>query len=510
MSEKCWQWHRYAILHRCITTPKLESSDLPLSGPFDLFGFRNTTHLPVDRLLPLVAPSGALPLQNVQGPQIFDFCLAALRNRLDVPRLTFLKAAMEGRHMYVNDPDASLHHAGKMILPLFVFVMLSTVSAIGQDLTQSQIYLEFDQKPVLQQGTVTFVRSYPDPVSAPMPSDKDGLVGYSDDGAFKLVVDRQSIRFDQYGNYTFTVFANPLKAIGGFTFYLRARPQGTFGDLEDSVHFHLHHEGKDSSGMILLPLHAVGSSDLLEPAKPILLPETIKLSGVVRPSIRLRSTLPNFALQVMQTDVTSECSDCWKDLAPPVDLGAGGPGRTLTAKGQDTEILLTGRARAWPSLLTSLGHFKMSDPHDNLTLRVTYAPVEGGRIRTQDFVIPVRFSPSIWEVAALMIVGMAVGILLRRALGQADAFARRQIAIVAGTVIASELILYVSVSETHPLVLFGFNADPTQPLTIFLIALLVSGGPRLTTSIAQVTRDLWNLVRGTQPNNPDPGGHDQR
>lgn len=383
--------------------------------------------------------------------------------------------------------------------------LLCSAFAGGQDANSSQAYLEIETKAVLQQGTVTFERSDADSTLTPFPTDKDGLIGYSTDDAFKLLIDRQSIRFNQFGNYTFTVFAKPRDRNDGLTFYVVARPQGTFGDLEDTVTFHLHYRGKVSSGTIALPLHTVGANDLLE-TKDSKLPEIIKLSGAVSPSIRLRSALPNFGLQIMQIDVKSDCGNCWQGLAPPSDLQTGSAGRVLSAKGQETEITIAGRPRTWPALRRSLVHFGISDPHDSITLQATYAPVEGGRVRTQDFPIQIRFSPSIWLILLLMGAGTAIGILVRRALGQNDAFEGKKIGIVCATVVVSELILYGSISDTRPLVLFGFNADPTQPLTIFLIALLVSGGPKLTEWISGVAGQLWTLLKGTQVQNSVAGG----
>jgi hypothetical protein len=140
-------------------------------------------------------------------------------------------------------------------------------------------------------------------------------------------------------------------------------------------------------------------------------------------------------------------------------------------------------------------------------LHVTYAPIEGGRERAQDFVIPVRFSPSLLEVFVALVVGIAVGIAMRKVLGQADAFQRTQIAKMSGAVLVSELALYISVSaDTRPLVLFGANVDPTQPLTIAAIAILVAGGPTLTAWIKQNIQQLWDLLSGVQPK-PDPGAH---
>ncbi len=197
----------------------------------------------------------------------------------------------------------------------------------------------------------------------------------------------------------------------------------------------------------------------------------------------------------------------WEGLEPPADLRLGAAGRILTSKGQETEILLNGVPRTLPSLRTSSSHFKISDPHDKLMLHVTYAPIEGGRVRDQDFVIPVRFSPALWEVIVALVVGIAIGIALRKVLGQADAYQRPQIAKVSGAVLVSVLVLYISVSaDTRPLVLFGVNVDPTQPLTIAAIAILVGGGPTLTAWIRQIIQQLWDLLNGVQPK-PDSGAH---
>jgi hypothetical protein len=411
-----------------------------------------------------------------------------------------------GEIVYFSRHNALLF--GSRVLPSLVLVLVCVVSAKGQ--SNTQVRLEFDPKPVMQQGTVTFFPAYPDDVATAAPSDKDMLRGYSDDGTFELLIDRQSVSFNQYGNYTFSAFAIPLVNKKGavLNFYVSAHPQGTFGDVEDTVTFHLHHEGKDSSGPILLPLHTIGSNDLLEPVGPRSVAETIAPSGAVQPSIRLRSTLPDFALQIVQVDVTPDCKDCWTGLEPPADLLPGKAGRLLASKGQDTNILLNGVPRTLPSLRTSSVHFNISDPHDKLLLHVTYAPIEGGRMRAQDFMIPVRFSPSLWEVVAALVVGIAVGIVMRKLLGQADAFRLNQIAKVCGAVLVSELVLYVSVSaDTRPLVLFGVNVDPTQPVTIAAIAVLVGGGPTLTAWIRQVVQQLWALVNGAQPRT-NPGAHD--
>ncbi len=179
----------------------------------------------------------------------------------------------------------------KLVLPFF-FMLVGVVPAGGQ--TKTQVRLEFDPKAIMQQGTVTFFPSYPDEVATSPPSDKDMLRGYSEDGAFELLVDRQSVSFNQYGNYTFNAFAIPLKEKGNsLSFFVSAHPQGKFGDVEDAVKFHLRQEGKDSSGLIPLPLHTIGSNDLLEPVNPSSFAEAIKLSGTVQPAIRLRSALPD-------------------------------------------------------------------------------------------------------------------------------------------------------------------------------------------------------------------------
>jgi hypothetical protein len=411
---------------------------------------------------------------------------------------------LEGGGVVLFYRNTSSSHSPVLLFPLFIVVGIA--SAGGQ--SNTQVRLEFDPKPIMQQGTVTFFPSYPDDVATPTPSDKDMLKGYSDDGAFELLVDRQSVSFNQYGNYTFNAFAIPLNKKGkGLNFYVSAHPQGTFGDVEDTVKFHLRHEGSDSSGLIPLPLHTIGSDDLLESVNPSSLAEPIKLSGTVQPVIRLRSTLPGFAVQIKQVEVKADCQDCWEGLDSPADLRPGGAGRILPSKGQETEILLNGAPRTLPSLRTSSSHFKISDPHDKLKLHVTYAPVEGGRVRAQDFVIPVRFSPSLWEVVVALVVGIVVGIAMRKVLGQADAFRRTQIAKVFGAVLVSELVLYISVSaDTRPLVLFGVNVDPTQPLTIAAIAILVAGGPTLTTWIRQIIQQLWDLLNGVQAR-PDHGAH---
>jgi hypothetical protein len=393
------------------------------------------------------------------------------------------------------------------VLPIVFFVLVEMVSAPAR--SGAQIRLEFEPKAIMQQGTVTFFPSYPDPVASPVPTDKDALRGYSDDGSFELIVDRQSVNFNQYGNYTFNAFAIPLAKGATLSFFVSAHPQGTFGDVEDAVRFHLHSNGRDIPGSIPLPLHSVGWSDLLDVANPISAPEAIRLSGLVPPTIRLRSILPDFALQIIQVAVTSDCKDCWAGLDVPPDLRVGGAGRILMSKGQDTEVVMDGVPRMLPSLRTSSTHFKMSDAHDRLSLHVTYAPVEGGRIRSQDFVIPVRFSPSLWEVVGALAVGIIVGICMRRALGQVNAFQWKEIAQVSGAVLVSELVLYISVSaDTRPLVLFGVNVDPTQPLTITAIAILIGGGPTLTAWIKRVIQQLWALVGSAQsnPNPADPKG----
>jgi hypothetical protein len=384
----------------------------------------------------------------------------------------------------------------------------------------SSTYLELETKQVGQQGTIAFTRAYPEDTPSPLPNERDSLRGYSNDNAYEFIVDRQSITFDSWGKYTFNVYAvlqeGQNRGIGILMFYITASPRGAFSDQEDTVKFHLHRGNAESVGLVSLPLHSIGTNDLLELviANPAV--QTVKVS---RPqlTLKLRSALPDFPLQILDVEVTKEdCPECWRgSLTVPTDLQRGRVGRILANKGQDTELVVNGSLNRWAALLTSSTHFSLSDPHDRLTLRASYAPAEGGRVRTQDFSIPVRFSPSIWDVIVALVLGWLLGVAIRKAGGQADIVPSRNqwkqwklwtpLATTAAAVVVSEGVLYATVSaDSRPLVLFGINVDPTQPLTIFLIALIVSGGPTVTTWFNNVIKQLWDSIKSTQPASAKP------
>lgn len=220
-----------------------------------------------------------------------------------------------------------LRHPRPLLLVVF---FAHCVASVGQGAITPATYLEFKTKPILQQGEVKFERSDPDSSTpqAPLPSVTDSIIGHSDDSTVRLIIDRHSIEFNQFSNYTFTAFATRVNQNRApLVFHVTARPKGTFGDFEDDVRFTLHDNGQVLAGNIVLPLHCVGTDDLLEQTQPASGIKAISLSGGTPVTTRLQSTLPDFGLQITGIDVTAGCKDCWRGLAAPADLGQGGAGR---------------------------------------------------------------------------------------------------------------------------------------------------------------------------------------
>jgi hypothetical protein len=258
-------------------------------------------------------------------------------------------------------------------------VLLMAVRPAGCLPTQIQLTIDDID---IGQGRVHFAHADPDTTTGAPPYAKQDpdYVCHTGDNRYQLIVDHNSYKFFSSGsNYTFNTYA--ILSSGGtpIKFVVKAYPKADFGDDYRTIRFHLHDGSGDHTGDLTLPLHDIGPNNLIGTVDPDIPLQSIKVSRSNYPRVTIQNKMPEWAVVITKVEVFSTmCPECWESLSGPSDLSDGQQARVLDAKVGKTDIDLNVKPKAPSALETSATHFSVKDPHDQLNVRMTYAPAERG------------------------------------------------------------------------------------------------------------------------------------
>ncbi len=348
--------------------------------------------------------------------------------------------------------------------------LIVLMASVGPSARAAEVpSLSIDTVNVRQQGTITFSELMLG-TNAPAPG-ADLVSAETEDQRFLVAVDLNSVQPGRFGTFAFNIYLQqtdlPHKTFQEFI--VTGNPTGVFLDVDDRIAVHVKIADRDSQAYINVPLHSGGQVDLIA-TEALTKPTDIKLGQQEDAELTIRNKLENLPLVITKIEVKRGCNNCWKEKDGVFqELKIADNGATAVSLGVKPNTL--------PALAESALVVGQDQPHDTLRITITYHAGYGGQERSQQFVIPVRFSPSIWALLAAVLIGSALG-FIANIVFDATTRASWRLTFGKGLVLAVivEIVALTMASLGTKVVVFTFDLDPQQFLPTVVIALLVSGG----------------------------------
>ena len=356
-----------------------------------------------------------------------------------------------------------------------VLLVFSARPALSQAVAPQ---LVLDSLNIQQEGVVTFSTLFLGTDSRVDFPASDFLVGQTDDQAFRLYLDVQSIQQIRFNAFTFTAYLANEKAATrtSYKYQITGNPTGSFQDTPVRVSFHAKTGAANSTGAILMPVYNATKFDLLQVTKQDQ-PVYVSVSGATQVGFQLGNPVDSLPVSVTDVDVAGKCPNCWKQLSSPVSLKSP----LQIEPGTSANLSLSVSPNTIPALLQGALILKPSAPHDTVSVTLTYHTFPGGADKKQTVLANVRFGPGLFGLALALCGGIALGLAARYLLtGKIGNDNERVLHAVLSAVVLGLIAEFVGILLTaygdSQLVLFGLDVDPRQLFPAFILAILVSGG----------------------------------
>jgi hypothetical protein len=350
--------------------------------------------------------------------------------------------------------------------------------AVGPQLT-------FDSVNVKQEGSVTFSVLPGGTASRADFPEPQFVLAQTDDGAYRLYVDVDSIQQVRFNAFNFTAYLVDAKAGGqkSSKFQVTGNPTGSFRDAAVRISFHVKGAGTNAIGVILMPVYNATKTDLLQ-VEEQKEPAYVSISGTSPVQIRLGNIPDALGISVTDVSVSAGCPKCWSQISSKVN-----DKHPLSVEPNSNAVLPVDLLpNSIPALMQGALMIKPDVPHDILTLTVTYHTVPGGADKKQSMPLKIRFGPGLFGLALALCGGIALGLTARYLLtGKLGKDSERAVHAILSALVLGLIAEIVGVMMTaygnSKLVLFDLDIDPRQLFPAFILAMLVSGGSAVVSAI---------------------------
>jgi hypothetical protein len=297
------------------------------------------------------------------------------------------------------------------------------------------------------------------------------------DHEYAVVVDPGKIEsVPRFAAFTFLVLVSRQGVPNPqwYQYEVRADLDGKFPDTLANVPFKISAHSKESIVYAKLPIHCESFEDAIGLADPSLSDRSlmeVKLSDPAGPSITVNNSLATLAVRVTEVEVRPlECAGCWKgQLKKPTDV--------VIPPSSTAQIPLNLPPNSLSAMFKSAFVLKRDSPQDTLLTLVTYSVDPGGSAKTKPIQIRIRFNPSLWQLILAVLIGAAVGIILRRILDSSTKkLTPRWVLTSIALAGAAEFFAVVAASYDSKLILLNFDLDPRQFVPTVFLAVVVTGG----------------------------------
>jgi len=357
-------------------------------------------------------------------------------------------------------------------------LMISMISTIPAFASTANPELIVDSVNVGQEGVVSFsTLSLGSDTRSDFPEPRFQL-GQTDDQAFRLYVDVDSIQQVRFNAFTLTAYLTGAREAEGaaYKFQITGNPTGSFRDAPVRVPFHVKTGSGSIPGGITMPVYNAAKTDLLvadKQSEPIY----VSVSGSSAIRIRLSNVADSLPILVTDVAVSEDCPKCWTQVSSTVNEKSP----LIVDPGTSANLPFDLSPNSIPALLQGALVINRDAPHDTLSVTLTYHTVPGGADRRQTVPAKVRFGPGLFGLALALCGGVALGLAARYVL--TDKFGKeneRTVHAILSALVLALVAEFVGVMLTSygesKLVLFGLDIDPRQLLPAFILAILVSGG----------------------------------
>lgn len=346
----------------------------------------------------------------------------------------------------------------------------------------AQPTLSIDTLPNGTEGKVTFT---PFLLTSPLsnaPENEDQYKYKTTDGKYLMFVNPSTITWAPlYVVFTFEVKIKS-SAPGDATWYtykVKANMDGSFPDQEALVTCRIN----DSIAYVNLPVHSFTYRDDLayKPGDSAMV--DVKVSDPRGLDIPLQNSLEKLDIHVTTVKITkSKCYSCWDDLTPKP--------RDLVIHPSDTaHVPLSIQPKSLAAMFSTALILKRSQSQDTLSVTVGYTVEPGGMPKEKQLDIPVRFTPSIWQLGIAVIVGAIVGAFLKRLLDhEVDRITLKLALKVVFVALVAEFIAVLAASFDSKVIILSVDMDPRQVVPAAVLAFVITGGPTVTKWAARIMR----------------------
>jgi hypothetical protein len=310
----------------------------------------------------------------------------------------------------------------------------------------------------------------------------------SDSGQSTLLLDLQSFRRSKFNRFVFDIYVNAPNEQQTVPKYAIAEDAtGSFCDQDTAVPFHNLSKAGDDIGSISVPLHPSYGSDCLSMKLPDS-PLPVELGGPAANEVTITSNFDNLQTTLTAASVRTDCPPCWH--SPP----AATVSQASLAPQRSGTLTLSLHANTLYTLFAKAMIMKPDKSQDQLYVRVDSVPDQGGTPTSQEFPVPVRFTPPLTAllicIATGAVFGAWLGWLILRITPNASPRSLLSPATYVSVGVAALvwLLAAAAFSMTNTsVVIGGFSLDPGQLVPAFLIATLVAGGTPLINRV----KDVW-------------------
>lgn len=340
-------------------------------------------------------------------------------------------------------------------------------------------------------GQVSFKAFLSTTVRPGTPTSQEQYLYETDDHKYVIFIDPNTITpVPRYNAFTFvaSVKSQGQSNASWYVYNVRAEPVGKFADVLADVHFRVEVGSQESVRTLKLPVHnAAYDGDLLRKKEdPAIL--DIKMSDDL--AINFQNSLEDLDLHLTGIKVRRGCAACWEDSKPePVDISIR-PSRTA-------EVPLQVKPKPLRAMLSTAFILKKDSPQDTLSITVLYNVDQGGTPKEKQFDIPVRFTPSIWQLLIAVIMGGLVGAILKRVLDhEVTKITWGLLGRVILLSVVGEFLAVFAASFDSKLIVLSFDLDPRQAIPAAVLAFTITGGPT-------VTKWAGTIIQRSKPSGKD-------
>lgn len=198
---------------------------------------------------------------------------------------------------------------------LFLGLIISVVPAFSQAAPD----LVLDSLNIRQEGVVSFSTLFLGTESRVDFPDSHFLVGQTDNEAFRLYADVDSIQQVRFNAFTLTAYLANEKAPSrtAYKFQVTGNPTGSFQDTPVRVTFHAKSGSANSTGTILMPVYNSTKFDLLQVSRPDQ-PAYVSVSGATQMEFQLGNPADSLPVSITDVAINGNCAKCWNQLSSSV------------------------------------------------------------------------------------------------------------------------------------------------------------------------------------------------